>query len=164
MADTSSFDVTSPVDFAEVDNALNQARKEIGQRYDFKGSSANIERAGDLVTLYGDSEFQLKQVADIFYAKAAKRGIDVASFDAQKIEAIGGDKAKQDVKVKQGIEKELAKKLVKLVKDSGLKVQAAIQGDELRVSGKKRDDLQACIALFRQSKLEQPLQFTNFRD
>jgi cyclic-di-GMP-binding protein len=159
-----SFDAVSKVDTAELTNAVDQANREIGQRYDFKGSSANIERTDDLLTLYADSEFQLKQVADILYAKAAKRGIDVASFDPQKIEAIGGDKAKQAVKVKQGIEKELAKKLVKLVKDSGLKVQAAIQGDELRVSGKKRDDLQACIALFRQSKLEQPLQFTNFRD
>jgi len=88
----------------------------------------------------------------------------VKSLDTQKVEAIGGDKAKQEIKVKQGIDKELAKKMVKLVKDSGLKVQAAIQGDEVRVSGKKRDDLQACIALFRQSKLEQPLQFVNFRD
>ena len=159
-----SFDAVSKVDTAELTNAVDQANREIGQRYDFKGSSANIDRSDDLLTLYADSEFQLKQVADILYAKAAKRGIDVASFDPQKVEAIGGDKAKQAIKVKQGIEKELAKKLVKLVKDSGLKVQAAIQGDELRVSGKKRDDLQACIALFRQSKLEQPLQFTNFRD
>ena len=159
-----SFDAVSKVDTAELTNAVDQANREIGQRYDFKGSSANIDRSDDLLTLYADSEFQLKQVADILYAKAAKRGIDVASFDPQKVEAIGGDKAKQAIKVKQGIEKELAKKMVKLVKDSGLKVQAAIQGDELRVSGKKRDDLQACIALFRQSKLEQPLQFTNFRD
>ena len=159
-----SFDAVSKVDTAELTNAVDQASREIGQRYDFKGSSAAIERGDELITLYADSEFQLKQVADVFYAKAAKRGIDVASFDPQKIEAIGGDKAKQAVKVKQGIDKELAKKMVKLVKDSGLKVQAAIQGDELRVSGKKRDDLQACIALFRQSKLEQPLQFTNFRD
>ncbi|HEV2111504.1 MAG TPA: YajQ family cyclic di-GMP-binding protein [Gammaproteobacteria bacterium] len=159
-----SFDAVSKVDTAELTNAVDQANREIGQRYDFKGSSANIDRSDDLLTLYADSEFQLKQVADILYAKAAKRGIDVASFDPQKVEAISGDKAKQAIKVKQGIEKELAKKMVKLVKDSGLKVQAAIQGDELRVSGKKRDDLQACIALFRQSKLEQPLQFTNFRD
>jgi len=159
-----SFDAVSKVDTAELTNAVDQANREIGQRYDFKGSSANIDRTDDLLTLYADSEFQLKQVADILYAKAAKRGIDVASFDPQKIEAISGDKAKQVIKVKQGIEKELAKKMAKLVKDSGLKVQAAIQGDELRVSGKKRDDLQACIALFRQSKLEQPLQFTNFRD
>ncbi|HEX7009538.1 MAG TPA: YajQ family cyclic di-GMP-binding protein, partial [Phycisphaeraceae bacterium] len=111
-----------------------------------------------------DSEFQLKQVADILYTKAAKRGIDVASFDPQKIEAVGGDKARQAIQVKQGIEKELAKKIVKLVKDSGLKVQAAIQGDEVRVTGKKRDDLQACIALLRGQKLDQPLQYTNFRE
>ena len=159
-----SFDAVSKVDTAELTNAVDQASREISQRYDFKGSSAAIERAGDVLTVFADSEFQLKQVTDILYAKAAKRGIDVASFDPQKIEAISGDKAKQVVKVKQGIEKELAKKMVKLVKDSGLKVQAAIQGDELRVSGKKRDDLQSCMALFRQSKLEQPIQYTNFRD
>jgi uncharacterized protein YajQ (UPF0234 family) len=159
-----SFDAVSKVDTAELTNAVDQASREIGQRYDFKGSSAAIERSEDVLTVFADSEFQLKQVTDILYAKAAKRGIDVASFDPQKIEAIGGDKAKQVIKVKQGIEKELAKKMVKLVKDSGLKVQAAIQGDELRVSGKKRDDLQACMALFRQSKLDQPIQYTNFRD
>ncbi|HSN16805.1 MAG TPA: YajQ family cyclic di-GMP-binding protein [Gammaproteobacteria bacterium] len=159
-----SFDAVSKVDVAELTNAVDQASREISQRYDFKGSSAAIERAEDMLTVFADSEFQLKQVTDILYAKAAKRGIDVASFDPQKIEAISGDKAKQVVKVKQGIEKELAKKMVKLVKDSGLKVQAAIQGDELRVTGKKKDDLQACMALFRQSKLEQPIQYTNFRD
>lgn len=159
-----SFDAVSKVDTAELTNAVDQANREISQRYDFKGSSANIERSDDLLTLYGDSEFQLKQVQDILYAKAAKRGIDVSSFDPEKIEAISGDKAKQAIKVKQGIEKELAKKIVKLIKDSGIKVQAAIQGDELRVSGKKRDDLQACIALLRGAKLEQPLQFTNFRE
>lgn len=159
-----SFDAVSKVDTAELTNAVDQANREISQRYDFKGSSANIDRVENLLTLYADSEFQLKQVADILYAKAAKRGIDVSSFDPQKVEAISGDKAKQQVKVKQGIDKELAKKLVKLIKESGLKVQAAIQGEEVRVSGKKRDDLQSCIALLRQSKLEQPLQFTNFRD
>jgi uncharacterized protein YajQ (UPF0234 family) len=159
-----SFDAVSKVDTAELTNAVDQASREISQRYDFKGSSAAIERSEDVLTVFADSEFQLRQVTDILYAKAAKRGIDVASFDPQKVEAISGDKAKQVVKVKQGIEKELAKKMVKIVKDSGLKVQAAIQGDELRVSGKKRDDLQACMALFRQSKLEQPIQYTNFRD
>ncbi|HEU5397887.1 MAG TPA: YajQ family cyclic di-GMP-binding protein [Gammaproteobacteria bacterium] len=159
-----SFDAVSKVDTAELTNAVDQANREISQRYDFKGSSAKIDRLENLLTLFADSEFQLKQVADILYAKAAKRGIDVSSFDPQKIEAISGDKAKQQMKVKQGIDKELAKKLVKLIKDSGLKVQAAIQGEEVRVSGKKRDDLQSCIALLRQSKLEQPLQFVNFRD
>ena len=159
-----SFDAVSKVDTAELTNAVDQTNREISQRYDFKGSSANIDRTDDLLTLYGDSEFQLKQVQDILYGKAAKRGIDVSSFDPEKIEAISGDKAKQQIKVKQGIEKELAKKMVRLIKDSGIKVQAAIQGDELRVSGKKRDDLQACIALLRGAKLEQPLQFTNFRE
>jgi cyclic-di-GMP-binding protein len=159
-----SFDAVSKVDTAELTNAVDQTSREISQRYDFKGTAAAIERSDDVLTLFADSEFQLKQITDILFGKAAKRGIDVASFDVQKVEAIGGDKAKQVIKVKQGIEKELAKKMVKLVKESGLKVQAAIQGDELRVSGKKRDDLQACIALFRQAKLEQPLQFVNFRD
>lgn len=159
-----SFDAVSKVDTAELTNAVDQANREITQRYDFKGSSAKIDRLENMLTLYADSEFQLKQVADILYAKAAKRGIDVSSFDSQKVEAISGDKAKQQVKVKQGIDKELAKKLVKLIKDSGLKVQAAIQGEEVRIAGKKKDDLQSCIALLRQSKLEQPLQFVNFRD
>ena len=159
-----SFDAVSKVDTAELTNTVDQVSREIGQRYDFKGSSAKIEEADDVITLYADSEFQIKQIQEILYSRAAKRGIDVASFDPQKIEAIGGDKAKQLVKVKQGIEKDLAKKMVKLVKESGLKVQAAIQGDEVRVSGKKRDDLQACIALFRGAKLDQPLQYINFRD
>lgn len=159
-----SFDIASKVETAELTNAVDQVSREIGTRYDFKGSSAKIERQDDMLTLFADSEFQLKQVQDILYGKAAKRGIDVASFDPQKIEAIGGDKAKQLIKVKQGIDKELAKKIVKLVKDSGLKVQAAIQGEEVRISGKKRDDLQACIALLRGVKLDQPLQYVNFRD
>ncbi len=159
-----SFDVVSKVDTAELTNAVDQVSREIGTRYDFKGSSANVERQENLLTLYADSEFQLKQVQDILYQRAAKRGIDVASFDPQKIEAIGGDKSKQLITVKQGIDKELAKKIVKLIKDSGLKLQAAIQGEEVRVTGKKRDDLQAAIVLLRGAKLEQPVQFTNFRD
>lgn len=159
-----SFDVVSKVEVAELTNTVDQVSREIGTRYDFKGTSAKIERQNELVTLYADNEFQLKQVQDIFYQRAAKRGIDVASFDAQKIETVGGDKAKQLVKVKQGIDKELGKKIVKLIKESGLKVQAAIQGEEVRVSGKKRDDLQSAIASLRAAKLDQPLQFTNFRD
>ena len=159
-----SFDVVSKVETAELTNALDQVNREIGTRYDFKGSGAKVERQENLLTLYADSEFQLKQVQDILYTRAAKRGIDVASFDAQKIEAIGGDKARQLIKVKQGIDKELARNIVRLVKDSGLKIQAAIQGEEVRVSGKKRDDLQAMITLLRGAKLGQPLQFVNFRD
>lgn len=159
-----SFDVVSKVETAELTNALDQVNREIGTRYDFKDSGAKVERQENLLTLYADSEFQLKQVQDILYTRAAKRGIDVASFDAQKIEAIGGDKARQLIKVKQGIDKELARNIVRLVKDSGLKIQAAIQGEEVRVSGKKRDDLQAVITLLRGAKLGQPLQFVNFRD
>ena len=159
-----SFDAVSKVDPAELANAVDQVSREIGTRYDFKGTSANIERTENLVTLYADSEFQLKQVQDILYQRAAKRGIDVASFDPQKIETIGGERAKQVINVKQGIDRELAKKIVRLVKDSALKVQAAVQGEELRITGKKRDDLQAVIALLRSAKLEQPLQFVNFRD
>lgn len=159
-----SFDIVSKVETAELTNTVDQVSREIGTRYDFKGTSAKIERLENMVTLYADSEFQLKQVQDILYQRAAKRGIDVASFDPQKIEAIGGDKAKQVINVKQGVDKELARKIVKLIKDSGLKVQAAIQGEEVRVSGKKRDDLQVAIALVRGAKLDQPLQFTNFRD
>ncbi len=159
-----SFDVVSKVETAELTNALDQVNREIGTRYDFKGSGAKVERQENLLTLYADSEFQLKQVQDILYTRAAKRGINVASFDAQKIEAIGGDKARQLIKVKQGIDKELARNIVRLVKDSGLKIQAAIQGEEVRVSGKKRDDLQAVITLLRGAKLGQPLQFVNFRD
>ncbi|HEX6550094.1 MAG TPA: YajQ family cyclic di-GMP-binding protein [Gammaproteobacteria bacterium] len=159
-----SFDAVSKVETAELTNTIDQVNREITGRYDFKGSSAKVERQENMLTLFGDSDFQVKQVLDILYSKAAKRGIDVASFDPQKVEMIGGDKAKQVVKVKQGIDKELAKKMVKLIKDSGLKVQAAIQGDEVRVTGKKRDDLQEAIALLRGAKLEQPLQFTNFRD
>lgn len=159
-----SFDAVSKVETAELTNTIDQVNREITGRYDFKGSSAKVERQENVLTLFGDSDFQVKQVLDILYSKAAKRGIDVASFDPQKVEMIGGDKAKQVVKVKQGIDKELAKKIVKLIKDSGLKVQAAIQGDEVRVTGKKRDDLQEAIALLRGAKLEQPLQFSNFRD
>ena len=159
-----SFDAVSKVDTAELTNAVDQTSREIGQRYDFKGTAAAIERSEDVLTLFADSEFQLKQITDILFGKAAKRGIDVSSFDVQKVEAIGGDKAKQVIKVKQGIEKELAKKMVKLVKESGLKVQAAIQGDAVRITGAKRDDLQAAMALIKKDVPDMPLSFNNFRD
>ena len=161
-----SFDVVSEVDMNELTNAVDQASREIGNRYDFKGSSARVERTGDTLMVYGDSEFQLEQVTDILYQKLAKRGIDVASIDAGKVESISGDKAKQSLEVKQGIATELAKKIVRLLKDSKMKVQAAIQGDQVRVTGKKRDDLQEAIALLRSkaAELGQPLQYTNFRD
>jgi len=161
-----SFDVVSEVDMNEVTNAVDQASREIGTRYDFKGSSAKIERAENVLTAFGDSEFQLGQVTDILYQKLAKRGIDISSLEAGKVESISGDKAKQALTLRQGIDSELARKIVRLIKDSKMKVQAAIQGEQIRVTGKKRDDLQEAIALLRskQAELGQPLQYTNFRD
>lgn len=161
-----SFDVVSEVDMNEVTNAVDQAAREIGNRYDFKGSSAKVERAEGVLTAYGDSEFQLNQVTDILYQKLAKRGIDVSAVEAGKVESISGDKAKQALTLRQGINAELAKKIVRAIKDSKLKVQAAIQGEQVRVTGKKRDDLQEAIALLKgkQAEFGQPLQYTNFRD
>lgn len=158
-----SFDVVSEVNMHELENALDQVRREIGTRYDFKGSSAAVERAESVLTLVGDSEFQVGQVLEILLQKAAKRGIDVACLDIGKVEESGG-KARQKVTVKQGIDAETAKKLVRTIKDSKLKVQAAIQGDSLRITGKKRDDLQDAIALLRKTDAGLPLQFNNFRD
>jgi hypothetical protein len=159
-----SFDVVSKVDLQEVANAVDQANREIGTRYDFKGSSAKVERKDAVLTLHADSEFQLKQVADILHQRLAKRGIDLRALDAGKLEQAGGDKVRQIVTVKQGIAQELAKTVVRKIKDGGLKVQATIQGDQVRVTGKKKDDLQAAIALLRGSNLGQPLQYENFRD
>src|SRR5262245_27122248 len=159
-----SFDIVSEVKVEEVNNAVDQTAREIGTRYDFKGTSARIERMESVLTIWGDSEFQLKQVADILYQKLTKRGIDIRAVDAGKVEVIGGDRRKQALTLKQGIDQELAKKIAKLIKESGLKVQAAIQGDRLRVSGKKRDDLQSVIALMRTQQFGQPIQYTNPRD
>ncbi|MFN3296134.1 YajQ family cyclic di-GMP-binding protein [Caldimonas sp.] len=160
-----SFDTVLEPDFVEVRNAVDQSNKEIGTRFDFKGSSAKIELKDKDLTLYADSDFQIGQVMDILVAKLAKRNVDVRFLDTSaKVEKIGGDKVKQLVKVKAGIESDLAKKIQQLIKGSKLKVQAAIQGDTVRVSGAKRDDLQAAIALLRKEVTEVPLSFTNFRD
>ncbi|HEU4621550.1 MAG TPA: YajQ family cyclic di-GMP-binding protein [Burkholderiaceae bacterium] len=159
-----SFDVVSEADMVEVRNALDQSNKEIGNRFDFKGSDARIELKERELTAYGDSDFQLGQVRDILTAKMAKRGVDVRFLDLGKIEKIAGDKVKQVIKVRHGIESELAKKIVKLLKDSKLKVQASIQGDTVRVSGAKKDDLQSAIALMRKDVTDVPLAFQNFRD
>ena len=145
-------------------NALDQTAREIGNRYDFKGTNAAVERLESVITVWGDSDFQLTQITDILYQKLAKRGVDVRAVGVGDPQAAGGDKRKQLLTLKEGIPQELAKKLVKTIKESGLKVQAAIQGDQLRITGKKRDDLQEVIALLRAQKLEQPLQFDNFRD
>ena len=158
-----SFDIVSEVNRHELTNAIDQTNREVSTRFDFKGTSAKVEREESTVTLHGDNEFQLKQLADILYGKMAKRGIDIACLQAEKPEVMGSH-ARQKILVRQGIDKELGKKITKLIKDSKLKVQAAIQGEQVRVSGKSKDDLQQVIALVRKAELELPLQFTNFRD
>lgn len=159
-----SFDVVSEVDLVELKNAVEQAGREIGTRYDFKGSSASVEQADKVLTVFADTEFQLDQVKDVLIAKMAKRNVDVRCLDYGKLEKVSGNKLKQAITVKVGIESDLAKKIVRLIKDEKFKVQAAIQGDSLRVSGAKRDTLQEVIAFLRQKVTEMPLQFNNFRD
>ena len=165
-----SFDAVVEPDLVEVRNACDQAAKEIGTRFDFKGSSAKVELSEKgakerEITLYADSDFQVGQVREVLLAKCAKRGVDARflALDA-KIEKIGGDKVKQVVAVKSGIPADVAKKIQGLLKSSKLKVQGAIQGDAVRVSGAKRDDLQAAMAVLRAGEFERPLQFDNFRD
>jgi uncharacterized protein YajQ (UPF0234 family) len=159
-----SFDIVSEVNQVEVRNALDQANKEISNRFDFKGSDARIEQADKTLTLHADDEFKLKQVNDVLTAKFAKRNVDVRSLKYGDPEKVGGNKVKQAVELRTGVDQELAKKIQRLVKDSKLKVQASIQGDAVRVSGAKRDDLQAAIALVRKSITDYPLQYENFRD
>jgi len=159
-----SFDTVCEPNMVEVKNAVENAAKEIGTRFDFKGTAAAIEIKEKEVTLTGDADFQLQQVMDILVAKLAKRNVDVRFLDRGEVQKAGGDKVRQVVKVRSGIESEQAKKIQKLVKESKLKVQAAIQGDAVRVTGAKRDDLQATMALVRKEMAELPLSFTNFRD
>ena len=159
-----SFDTVCEPNLVEVKNAVENTSKEIGTRFDFKGTSAGIEIKDKEITLLGDAEFQLQQVEDILRNKMTKRNVDVRFLDMGKVEKIGGDKVKQVVKVRNGIETELAKKIQKLVKESKLKLQASIQGDSVRVTGAKRDDLQAAMALIRKDLADHPLSFNNFRD
>lgn len=159
-----SFDVVSQVDWVEVANAVDQANREISNRYDFRGSDARVEREESQLMVYADDEFKVEQAVDILHAKLAKRKVDLGCLQASPVKAIGGDKARQDIVIVHGIEQDLAKKIVKLVKDSKLKTQASVQGEQVRVTGKKRDDLQQVIALLREAKLGIPLQFVNFRD
>lgn len=159
-----SFDVVCEANMVEVKNALDQTNKEISTRFDFKGSDARVEQKDTELTAYADSEFQLGQVRDVLTNKMARRNVDARFLDLGKIEKIGGDKVKQVIKVRKGIEQEMAKKIVKLVKDSKLKVQAGIQGEAVRVNGAKRDDLQAAIALLKKEVTDLPLEFNNFRD
>ena len=159
-----SFDTVCDPDMVEVKNAVENAAKEIGTRFDFKGTSAALELKDKEITLLGDADFQLQQVEDILRNKLTKRNVDVRFLDKGKVEKIGGDKVKQVIKVKSGIAGEDGKKIQKLIKDSKLKVQASIQGDAVRVTGAKRDDLQAVMALLRKDMTELPLSFDNFRD
>jgi cyclic-di-GMP-binding protein len=158
-----SFDAVSELDMHEVANALDQANREVGTRFDFKGVNAKFELQEAVVTLSAQADFQLKQMLDILKQKLSKRGVDLACMKIDE-PAIAGQTAKQTVTLRQGIETETGKKIQRLIKDAKLKVQAAIQDKQVRVTGKSRDELQAAIALLRAAKLDLPLQFTNFRD
>ena len=159
-----SFDVVSEANMVEVHNAVDQANKEIGTRFDFRGSDARVDQKEHELTVFADSEFQLGQVKDVLNNKMTKRKVDIRFMDEGKIEKISGDKVKQVVTIKNGIQGDSAKKIVKLVKDSKLKVQASIQGDAVRVAGTKRDDLQSTMAMLRKEVADLPLDFNNFRD
>ena len=159
-----SFDIVSEINKVELKNAVEQANKEVSTRFDFKNSDARIEQNELELTVYADDNFKMKQVMDVFTGKLAKRNVDVRALDPQDPEKISGDKLKMLVKVKQGIEQDIGKKIVRLIKDSKMKVQASIQGDAVRISGAKKDDLQAVINLVRKSVAEIPVQFNNFRD
>ena len=159
-----SFDIVSRTDLQEVDNAVQGALREIGTRYDFKGSQCTIERTEGTLTLKADDELKLKQVQELLRGYLARRKVDGGAFEFGKSEKATGNTIRQNVTIKQGIERELAQKVVKAIKGSKLKIQVAIQGDELRVSGKKRDDLQAAIELVKGLKIPQPFQYENFRD
>ena len=159
-----SFDTVCEADLVEVKNAVDNTAKEIGTRFDFKGTSAAIELKDKDITLIGDSDFQLQQIDDILRNKLAKRNVDVRFLDKGDVQKMGGDKVKQVVKVRNGIASEHAKKIQRIIKDSKLKVQAAIQGESVRVTGAKRDDLQAAMALIRKDIPDLPLSFDNFRD
>ena len=159
-----SFDIVSQVDRQEVKNALDQTNKEVQNRFDFKGSDARVEQTELVLTVFADDEFKLGQVMDVLRGRLAKRNVDIRSLDLGAIEKISGDKVKRPVKVKVGIPVEKGREIQKLIKDSKLKVQGSIQGDAVRVSGAKRDDLQNAIQLVKQSVTDVPLQFINFRD
>ena len=159
-----SFDIVSEVNQVEVRNAVDQTNKEVSTRFDFKGSDARVESAEKALTLFADDEFKLKQVTDILTGKLTKRGVDIRSLKYADAEKVSGNKVKQVVTIRVGVEQELAKKIVKVLKESKIKVQGSIQGDAVRVSGGKRDDLQDAIALVKKSVTDFPLQFNNFRE
>ena len=159
-----SFDVVSRLDLSEVDNALAGLSREIATRFDFKGSKCSITREEGALTLLADDELKLKQMHELLKVYLTRRKVDAAALEFKTPEKAAGNALRQTIVIRQGIDKELARQLLREIKDSKLKVQAAIQGDELRVTGKKRDDLQAAIQRLRALKIEQPLQYVNFRD
>jgi len=160
----SSFDVVSEVKWPEVNNAVDQANREISTRYDFKNTDARVVLSAEKLTVFADNEFQVGQALEILRTKLAKRGVDLGCLQEQEVEPASGGKARQQIAIQQGIDRDTARDLVKKIKSEKMKVQTAVQGEQLRVSGKKRDDLQAVIALLRGLDIGLPLQFTNFRD
>lgn len=163
MAKDCSFDVVSEVDIQEVDNAVNQAIKEIGTRYDFRGSKSEISLEGDTIKLIGDDEYKLGAVVDVLKGKMVKRNVSIKNLEFGKVEAASGATVRQLVTIKKGISQENAKKVTKAIKNMKIKVQASIQGDQVRVSGKDKDDLQAVIQMLKNLDVPVELQFTNFR-
>jgi len=159
-----SFDIVSEVDWQEVKNAVNQAAKEITNRYDFKGSNAKIEESDPVLKLYGDDDFKVGQMLEILQIKLAGRGVDLGCLEKGDVKESPTGKAVQEIQVRQGLDTDLAKKIVKIIKIRKIKVQSAIQGNQVRVSGKKRDDLQRTIEFLKEQKLGLPLQYTNFRN
>ena len=159
-----SFDIVSQVDRQEVKNAVDQANKEVGNRFDFKGSDARVEQAELVLNVFADDDFKLSQVTDVLRGRLAKRNIDVRCLELGTVEKISGDKVKRPITVKVGVPQEKGKEIQKLLKDAKLKLQASIQGDAVRISGAKKDDLQAAIQLVRKSITDLPVQFINFRD
>ncbi|MEN9848816.1 MAG: hypothetical protein RL368_1556 [Pseudomonadota bacterium] len=158
-----SFDIVSEIDSHELANAVDQTNREVSTRFDFKGADAKVEQTEKELVLHAENEFQLQQMQDVLHLKLAKRGIDIIAFTAGE-PLLQNRRARMSITIKQGIDSEMAKKIVKLVKESKIKAQASIQGEQVRITGKKRDDLQEVIALLREAKLELPLQFNNFRD
>ncbi|MGO4727461.1 MULTISPECIES: YajQ family cyclic di-GMP-binding protein [unclassified Inquilinus] len=159
-----SFDIVSKTDLTEVDNAVAGVMREVAQRFDFKGSKCSVERSDDKLTIMADDDLKLKQMHELLRGYFSRRKLDAGALDFKPVEKASGNMVRQEVVVKQGIDRDLAKTIIKAIKDSKQKVQAAVQGDELRVTGKKLDDLQATIALVRGLKIEMPLQYLNFRD
>jgi len=159
-----SFDIVSRIDLAEVDNALSGMTREIGTRFDFKGSKCTIEREDEILKLFADDELKLKQMHELLKVHLTRRKVDAAALDYKPPEKASGNRLRQTIALRRGVDANLARQLIREIKDSKLKVQVSIQGDEVRVTGKKRDDLQAVIAVVRGLKIDQPLQYLNFRD